>query len=57
MNTQDYNDMIVKPALIYAIRAGTVDGTFNDPVCLLIMIKDRELRSALLERLADIENV
>lgn len=57
LTLKDFSERILKPNLVQGIRSGRLDATFADPYCLIIMICDIELRKALLERLADIENM
>ena len=51
MTLQDYADKVLTPSLVARIRSGSLDFTFTDPVCLLMMIKDEKLRNALIKQL------
>jgi hypothetical protein len=57
MTLREFTNKIIKPSILKGLKAGALDGTFIDPVCLVIMIQDDELREALVDRLKVLETL
>jgi hypothetical protein len=52
LTLEDFNKQIMRPMLIKAIKSGAVDHAIaTDPICLAIVLEDKELKQALMERL------
>ena len=57
MTLREFSEKIMKPSILQSLKAGALDGTFIDPICLIIMIQDDELREALVDRLKVLETL